>query len=187
MKNNMPTQPENWLNEHGDFLYRYAFSQFQDADQAADLVQETLLGAWRNYHNFQGDSSERTWLMGIMKHKVLDLIRKRIKERSVFSTNIDPLDAYFHQNNAWKEQPQAWYEQPEEAASNEDLAKILHQCIRSLPQVQRDVFSLKEIQDESTQTICQSCDISTTNFHVLMHRARLALRVCLTKHWKEET
>lgn len=183
MKKNMPTQAENWLSEHGDFLYRYAYSQFQNEDQAADLVQETLLGAWRSYDNFKGDSSQRTWLMSIMKHKVLDLIRKRINERKVFSPMTDSLDAYFQQNNAWKEQPQPWYEQPEEAVSNQELAAILQQCIQSLPQVQRDIFSLKEIQDESTQSICQSCDISTTNFHVLMHRARLALRVCLSRRW----
>jgi len=187
MKNNMPMQAESWLTEYGDRLYHYAYRQTHDEEQAADLVQETLLGAWRSRDHFHGNSSESTWLIGIMKHKVLDLIRKNIKERSVFSSNTDPLDTYFQKNNSWKEPPQAWYDHPEKAMHNQQLAKALHECIRRLPQTQRDLFSMKELQGYSTQDICQSCNLSTTNFHVLMHRARLALRRCLTQCWGKES
>lgn len=72
----------DWLNEHGDYLYRFALARLRDPHQAEDAVQETMLAAIKS-NNFEGDSSARTWLTGILKHKIIDLQRKQIREQPV--------------------------------------------------------------------------------------------------------
>ena len=76
----MIDHPETWVNEYGDFLYRFALSRVKDPSVAEDLVQETFLAALRARENFKGRSAGRTWLIAILKHKIVDYIRKKIRE-----------------------------------------------------------------------------------------------------------
>jgi len=88
--------PKTWLNEHGDYLYRYAMSRLHDHETASDMLQETLLAGCRGYANFAGQSSIRTWLVGILKHKIIDLIRKEIRTRNLTEAiESDPTSVYF--------------------------------------------------------------------------------------------
>ncbi|MDX8395314.1 MAG: sigma-70 family RNA polymerase sigma factor [Mariprofundaceae bacterium] len=176
--------PDQWLNEHGDYLYRYAMSRLRNEEQAADMVQETLLAAWKGLKNFSGNSSLRTWLVGILKHKIIDLIRKEIRGRDLNdAVENDPTSAWFDPNGSWSEAPQAWQDDPESLFENEQFRQTLEKCISKLPAKQQDVFRLRELTGEDTDYICKTCDISPTHLHVLIHRARVALRLCLEHHW----
>lgn len=176
--------PQQWLTEHGDILYRYALARCKDSELASDLVQETLLSAWKNHQTFSGDSTVRTWLIGILKHKWIDYLRKEIRTRNYATLAEDDPTAWFdHNQGSWKEQPTQWHDNPENLCSNEQFLSILHTCVEHLPAKQALVFDMRELQGLSAQDVCKVCDISTTNLHVLLHRARLSLRSCLDTHW----
>lgn len=178
------TKGETWLSEHGDYLYRYALMRLRDDDLAHDSVQETLLAAWKANKDFRGDSSIRTWLVGILKHKITDQIRKQIRNRRLTEEiESDPTSSYFDRQGAWANPPQHWPDDPEHLLKDGQFKQVLMSCISKLPGVQREVFSLRELANEDSETICNACDISTTNLHVIMHRARMALRSCLENHW----
>ena len=176
--------PQTWLTDHGDYLYRYAMSRLHDSELAADMLQETLLAAWKGHKSFSGDSSVRTWLVGILKHKIIDHIRKEIRERKLSeAVESDPTTAMFNVDGSWVDAPQAWKENPEDLAENEQFRKILHDCIDRLPDKQRTVFTMRELAGDDTDTICNEAEITPTNLHVMIHRARLALRKCLEFKW----
>ncbi len=174
---------EAWVSAWGDFLFRYALSRVQDRDIAADLVQETFLAAWKGRHSFKGEASRKTWLTGILKHKITDHIRQQIRRRKLeMALDDDPVSPWFQDDHSWREPQQAWHDSPDRLAHDRDFRLTLESCLHRLPARQRFVFILREINGDSTEDVCKQCDISTTNLHVLMHRARLALRHCLQSH-----
>jgi len=178
------SNPELWLKDHGDYLYRYAMSRLHDSELSADMVQESLLAAWKGRENFAGNSSVRTWLTGILKHKIIDHIRKEIRDRKLAdAVESDPTSSLFNADGSWAEAPRAWQENPEELCKSEQFQKVLQKCIGKLPERQRTVFSMRELAGEDTETICNETDVSSTHLHVLIHRARLALRKCLELNW----
>jgi len=179
--------PHTWLNEHGDYLYRYAISRLHSEEQASDMLQETLLAGWKGHTGFSGQSSVRTWLVGILKHKIIDHIRKEIRERNLMTAvEADPTTPYFDTDGRWHEAPHAWHESPEALCSSSQFHDVLEQCMRKLPASQQAVFRMREISGEDTESVCKSCDITSTNLHVLLYRARMALRHCLQHHWFEQ-
>jgi len=176
--------PHTWLNEHGDYLYRYAMARLHDEEMASDMLQETLLAGWKGYAGFSGQSAIRTWLVGILKHKIIDHIRKEIRNRNlVEAVETDPTTAYFDNAGRWNEAPQAWHANPETLFSSDEFHKVLNRCVSKLPEKQQMVFRMRDITGDDAGTICDVCDISATNLHVLLHRARMALRPCLQHHW----
>lgn len=176
--------PEAWLEEHGDYLFRFSMSRLHNEELAADMVQETLLAAWKGREHFQGNSTVRTWLVGILKHKITDHIRHEIRNRNLAdAVENDPTSAYFDASGHWQTAPAAWNEDPEKTYRNDQFRMVLQQCIRKLPEKQQLVFRLRELTGEDTESICKTCDITPTHLHVLIHRARLALRKCLESNW----
>ncbi len=177
-------EAERWLDEHGDYLYRFAMSRLHDEQAAADLVQETLLAAWRGRDAFQGEASERTWLTGILKHKIIDHIRREIRARELDEgLGSDPTSAFFDASGHWAEHPAPWRDDPARLCEDAHFRDALARCLDGLPEKQALAFRLRELGGEDTQAICKALDVTPTNFHVLMHRARLALRKCLEIHW----
>lgn len=178
------SNPELWLKDHGDYLYRYAMSQLHHEELAADMVQETLLAAWKGWKNFAGNSSVKTWLVGILKHKIIDHIRKEVRGRKlVEAIESDPTSSMFNADGSWAEAPANWSGNPESLAKNAQFHQVLQTCIRKLPEKQQLVFNLRELVGEDTDAICKEADVSATNLHVLIHRARLSLRACLEHNW----
>ncbi|MDX8413774.1 MAG: sigma-70 family RNA polymerase sigma factor [Mariprofundales bacterium] len=179
----MVDSPQQWLQDHGDALYGYAMRQIGDRDMAADLVQETLLAGWRNRQSFNGLSKERTWLTGILRHKIIDKIRVLVRERDFAKkAEGDPTDPWFAPNGAWLEAPSAWRFEPTAELERKRLATQIEACIQKLPLRYRLVFQAREVAGEETEVICKRLELTATNFHVLMHRARLSLRKCLENH-----
>jgi len=180
----MEMNPQVWLDEYGDILYRFAMQRAQNPELAADLVQETLLSAWQSRESFSGKSTVRTWLIGILKHKWIDYLRKEIRQREYAELAVDDPTAWFDANNgAWKKPPQQWHDDPASLCQNEQFMQILKTCVNKLPRKQQLVFDMRELQGLDSGEICKICDVSPTNLHVLLHRARLALRQCLEINW----
>jgi len=181
---NQPDNPHTWLQEHGDYLYRYAMSRLHNEELAQDMLQETLLAGWKGFERFAGQSTIRTWLVGILKHKIIDHIRHEIRGRHLTeAVETDPTSAFFNANGSWSDAPNAWKDNPEDLCNSEDFHKILESCISKLPEKQQVVFSMRDIVGEDTPSVCKACDITSTHLHVLLHRARLSLRKCLELNW----
>jgi len=176
--------PEQWLTDYGDILYRFAMQRAQDSELAADLVQDTLLAAWKSKDSFAGNSTVRTWLIGILKHKWIDYLRKEIRQREQAElADGDPTAWFDTRSGKWNEKPTLWHEDPASLCQNNQFMSVLKGCTDNLPAKQQLTFEMRELQGLESDEICKVCDISPTNLHVLLHRARLGLRSCLDKHW----
>jgi RNA polymerase sigma-70 factor, ECF subfamily len=182
--------PEVWVDEYGDFLYRYALSRVKDPSTAEDLVQETFLAALKARRNFRGRSSARTWLIAILKHKIVDHIRKKVREQasdkieSLFDAAVyDSDDAIFNGRGDWKTPPAKWAVNPTKLYEQKEFIDILYRCLGELPERQAKVFMMREIDGLSTDEICKALNISATNSWVILYRARLLLRQCLEIKW----
>jgi RNA polymerase sigma-70 factor, ECF subfamily len=184
--------PEEWVSQHGDYLFRFAMVKLRDEHLAEDAVQETLLAALQGQKNFSGDSAERTWLVGILKHKIVDLIRKKVREPTL--VNVDePLEyaedevtgALFDDTGHWVTPCQDWGN-PDKVLEQKRFWKILTECLKRLPPQLAMLYSLREISGMDTEDICKDLNISPTNSWVMLHRARLGLKQCFEVHWLGE-
>lgn len=178
--------PHDWLNEHGDYLYRFALARLRDPHLAEDLVQETLLAAIQN-QSYEGKSAPRTWLTGILKHKIVDLIRKQSREERIqdISQNLadeDFTDEFFNESGHWTDKPAIWVSPDGELEQKQFLA-VLQACMDRLPKKLAGLFLMREILEEDNESICKELEISTTNAWVMLYRARMGLRQCLELHW----
>jgi len=185
ISNNPVETPEKWVDLYGNYLYRFALYRVYETSVAEDLVQETFLAALGSFKNFQYRSSIKTWLTGILKHKIIDHFRKQAKEQQLddIEPNMNKLEALFDQNGHWKIKPANWNADPQKLYDQKEFIEVLHNCLRELPKRQAGAFILREIVGENTKEICKILDVSTTNCWVLLHRARMYLRRCLEINW----
>ncbi len=170
---------QSWVEEYGDLLYRFALSRVYNETLAEDLVQSTYLAAIKGFKNFSGDSSPKTWLFGILKHKIIDHFRKK---KFISLDEIKDLDRVFHsffdEKGKWKKDPQLWNLTPERILEEKELKDILWECIRALPEKLQQIYILREIEGELTNYICDKFELSISNFGVIMHRLRHKLYDC---------
>ena len=162
------------------YLLRYAGLQLRDPHAAEDAVQETLLAALAGEASFGGRSNLRTWLTGILKHKIVDAIRKSSREAPAASE--DEFDALFDERGHWIEMPGAWAD-PEAALDQQRFFAVLEQCLKRLPDKIAQAFMMREHLGLDTGEICKELAVTPTHSWVLLYRARMALRECLTKEW----
>jgi RNA polymerase sigma-70 factor (TIGR02943 family) len=181
--------PHKWVASHADYLYSYALTRINDEEQARDLVQETFLAALEKVKQFEGRSSERTWLTAILKNKVIDVYRKK---SSAFAKRTDIAEAEHDQDDFFDPADGHWnpthWPQPFGIETNDPLMTkefngILQKCMQKLPALWLSVFTMKHMDDESTATICSELKVSDSNFWVIIHRTKLNLRSCLQKNW----
>lgn len=183
---------EKALTEQRPVLYRYALIQLKDSAVADDAVQETLLAALQNKTGFSGKSSLRTWLIGILKHKIADYCRKQDLEPISFelvvgpSTNLEEESEtdFFNDNGSWNGGPATctWAD-PEASMKQDEFWSIYETCQKALPANMANVFMLRELVGLETDEVCQETGISEANYWTTMHRARLRLRECLEIKW----
>lgn len=179
----MSGDPHRWLDLHGDALFRYAMLRLRDTMLAEDMVQETLLAAVQGYARYSGQSSERTWLIGILKHKIIDHLRKAQRETPLGDELADRLDDLFDEHGHWRIDIGAWGE-PERALEQGEFWRVFSACIEHLPRRQADAILLREIDGLDGEAICKELGIATTNnLWVILSRARLRLRQCLDANW----
>ena len=177
--------PEQWVDEYGDYLYRYALSRLRDASAAEDVVQETFLAAFKGAARFSGQSSEKTWLVGILKHKIVDFIRKASRERAYDDVTLaeDRVDDFFDRKGHWKAGPAEWTVNPRKAFEQREFWAVFEGCLGNLQDRLAAVFTLREIEGMSAEEICKELDITSTNLWVMLYRARNKLKDCLQENW----
>jgi RNA polymerase sigma-70 factor (TIGR02943 family) len=184
------SNPEQWVEEHGDSLFRHALARVGRQVVAEDLVQETFLAAWGSRNRFAGRSSERTWLVRILRHKIADYYRRQKPEVSLDDPEVFAV---------WEEQqfelgalggkhwnasaaPTAWKNARQSLEQSEFWITVNH-CTRKLPSQAAQVFLLREVDGWETGEICRTMKIKQSHLFVILHRARLALRRCLEANW----
>jgi RNA polymerase sigma-70 factor, ECF subfamily len=181
------------LSEHRTVLFRYALLQLQDNELADDAVQETLLAAWQTASSFQGKAGVRTWLIGILKHKIADSWRRLARE--VIIPDFDQIDnddgeaiedELFMSNGHWNSGPNTWKD-PEASFKQMEFWGIYETCQNNLPPKMARVFMLRELVGLEADEVCLETGLSDANYWVTMHRARLRLRECLEIHWFNES
>ncbi|MEA1785924.1 sigma-70 family RNA polymerase sigma factor [Arenibacter sp. GZD96] len=176
--------PNAWVDLYADYLFNYAVARVSDAEIAKDLVQETFFAGLRSAKNFEGNAAERTWLIAILKRKVIDHYRKinsnkgKAEVRLSYASNSDSDGDWLEEQVA---DPQSVLEN--DAIENEELGLAIQECISKLPKKQSMVFTMKTIQGIETDDICKELDINPSNLWVMIHRARTALMDCLNKNW----
>lgn len=176
--------PEDWLNDHGAALYHYALRHTRDAHRAEEAVQETLLAALQARERYQAVASVRTWLIGILKHKILDQFRHDARETTLDEPEIIEsfdFDDCFDATGHWA-QPVADWGDPESQLARNQFMNLLQRCIDALPERLGRLFYLREVLEEDSETICQDFSITPTNLWTMLYRARMGLRRCLDSH-----
>lgn len=183
------------MEEHGDHLFKFAYVRLRDQGLAEDMVQETFLAALKGAKAFEGRSAEKSWLIGILNHKILDHFRKASRETSF--TNLEFYqdeeserfipDGFF--KGGWIHEPDrnlgpmAWPNDPGSSLDSAAFWKSYQECASKLPRTIAAVFVLREMDGLESREICQTLNITESNLWVMLHRARMALRSCLEKNW----
>jgi len=177
------------LGQHRSYLMRYALLQLRDATAAEDAVQETLLAGVEGAARFSGKSSVKTWLTGILKHKIIDHVRRESREVPLNEdadgaerSDAEAVDALFVADGHWRTPPADWAN-PDRALENKKFLEVLEMCAKLMPARMARVFALREVMELSTEEICKELGITATNCWVILHRARLSLRECLETKW----
>lgn len=173
------------LDMHREPLLRYAAIHVRDRELAEDLVQDTLLSAIESAERFRGDSSARTWLISILKHKIIDHVRKAVRTPvgHVAADEIHDGGGFFDGKGRWSEErPRTWSD-PDRALEHAQFWDVFQACCNVLPLRTAQVFLLREVMGLSVEDICKDLGISASNCSVILHRARLRLRDCLERKW----
>jgi RNA polymerase sigma-70 factor (ECF subfamily) len=177
--------PARWIAEYRDFLIRYALQRVSDHGLAEDLAQETFLSAWNARHSFRGDCSERTWLTGVLRNKIVDHWRRNARRPLVLAGEFDQDAEDGGVSTPWIESrpDERDTNHPAAAAERAELLSLLDDAVNRLPGSMGRAFRMREIQGRSTEEITSSLNISKANLWVLIHRAKQALRNELQGAW----
>lgn len=173
-----------WVDRYADYLFNYAITRVNDTYMAEELVQETFIAGLKSMKNFKGEATERTWLVSILKRKIIDQYRKSNSKKGQAEVRMD-FSTTSEQDGDWLE------EQVEDTATlnaeshleNKELGLAIEICLEKLPIKQAEVFKQKTILEQETETICKEHNISASNLWVIIHRARVQLMQCLNEEW----
>jgi RNA polymerase sigma-70 factor (TIGR02943 family) len=189
---NNTLSPGGWVDNYADYLYSYAYSRVSDEEVARDLVQDTFLSALKAKDSYKGAASEKTWLVSILKRKIIDQYRRAaVRKESSFEESEAYKVAYGHYFTEDGFMPGDWHKAHAPREWNLDKSRIeqnefrrvLLACLGRLPKAWAAVFSMKHMDEESSENICKELNISASNFWVIIHRAKLQMRECLEKNW----
>lgn len=175
--------PDQWVDKYADYLYNYTIVRVDDPVMAQDLISETFLAALRSKNNFKGEATERTWLISILKRKIIDYYRKTNSRKGKAEVHISYRDEA--DEGDWLEENAAdpYDRTAEDVMENEELGMAILECLDKLPEKQAAIFKLKTIADYDTEAICKEYNITPSNLWVIIHRARKAMVACLEKNW----
>jgi RNA polymerase sigma-70 factor (ECF subfamily) len=183
------SDPAAWVDLHGDGLYRYALLRVRDRELAEELVQETFLAALRGRAQFAGRSSERTWLIGILRRKVADHFRSA--GRSGLAPGDDMPDGssqqWFDRNGHWRDPVLRWPGDAARTLEKREFWDVLDGCLSKLSHSLLAAFCLRELEGIESAEICKILNVTASNLWTQLHRARMLLRVCLERNWFART
>jgi RNA polymerase sigma-70 factor (ECF subfamily) len=182
----MTVELHSQLEQMRPALLRFASLQLRNDAQAEDVVQDTLIAVLEKPDRFAGQSSLRTYVTGILKHKIIDLIRAGRRTRQIETyddqSEADAIDALFAADGHTRERPRAWGD-PDATLEQKDFFRVMEICLEKLPAKTARVFMMREWLDLDTDEICKELALSTSNVWVILYRARMRLRECLDLNW----
>jgi RNA polymerase sigma-70 factor (TIGR02943 family) len=187
------SNPERWMEEYGDYLFKFALIRLRDETKAEDAVQETFLAALKGGTSFAGKSAEKSWLVGILKNKIYDYYRKASRETAFTDLHFyddEERERFVNDGigqGAWIHElgPQEW----QRAGESLDQEKFWHAyraCAGKLPEKIATVFNMREVDGLASKEVCALLNITESNLWVMLHRARMSLRQCLETNWFEK-
>lgn len=176
--------PNKWIDLYVDYLFNYTISRVNNRDIAQDLVQETFLAGLKSMNNYKGEATERTWLISILKRKIIDYYRKINSNKGkaevrITSKNDSETEGDWLQNRV----ADPFDKTAEDNLQNEELGDAIYNCLSKLPKKQADIFRMKTIEGIETEDICNELEITPSNLWVIIHRARKAMALCLKENW----
>lgn len=175
-------EPDQWVDHYGDLMYRYALSRVSDPATAQDLVQEALVAAVQSFKRFKGQSSIKTWLVAILKRKVVDHYRRSSTRQA--TVDIDSVvERQFDERGHWRARPNEWIVNPDAVYEQKEFMDVLYSCLSKMPDRLAEIFMLREFEGSKTKTICDQLNISESNSWVMLYRARMHLRACMEENW----
>jgi RNA polymerase sigma-70 factor (ECF subfamily) len=176
--------PNKWIDLYSDYLFNYTISRVSDRVIAQDLVQDTFFAGLKSMKNFKGEASERTWLISILKRKIIDHYRKTNSKKGKAEVRIS-YNSDTESEGDWLEERVAdpFDKTAEDTMQNSELGDAIHECLEKLPKKQADIFKMKTILGYETEVICNELNITASNLWVIIHRARTAMASCLEKNW----
>lgn len=179
--------PDLWNVGHRDALLRFALQRVKDYGAAEDLVQETFLSAWHGRHHFRGDCSERTWLTGILRNKVIDHYRRNSRRPAVLATDLETHESQGEGKLSWIDRQPDLQDRylPGAATERREFMTDLECAINRLPAKMGEAFRMRELQGRSTEEITRELKISKANLWVLIHRAKQTLGESLADQWAD--
>lgn len=180
---NHQINPNTWIDLYSDYLYNYTITRVSDKEVAQDLVQDTFLAGLKSMKNFKGEASERTWLISILKRKIIDHYRKINSNKGKAEVRINYKDD--ETEGDWLEERVAdpYDKTAEDTMQNSELGEAIYNCLDKLPKKQAEIFKMKTIQGFETEVICNELNITASNLWVIIHRARTAMASCLEENW----
>lgn len=178
------------LAEHRRFLLRLAVLQLGSTADADDVVQETFAAAIAGRAAFSGQVPVRAWLVGILRHKIVDAIRQRARYLAIDPTAEDEagdaeFDGMFTADASWRPEALAGGACPEAAMVRQQLLELLELCLEKLPPNTARVFLMREFLAFDFAEIAVELSLSEGNLRVLLYRARMRLRDCVSRGWGE--
>lgn len=175
--------PTKWVDKYSDYLFNYTIVRVNDRELANDIISETFLAGLKSMKNFKGEATERTWLISILKRKIIDYYRRINSNKGKAEVRIH----YSDEDNEgdWLEEQAAdrFELNAEDQMENEELGLAIMECMNQLNEKQARIFKMKTIEGFDTETICNEFDITPSNLWVIIHRARVTLAECLEKNW----
>ena len=181
-----PETISEWVDRYGSYLYRFALVRVSSPQVAEDLVQETFLAAVKGWDGFEKRASGKTWLTSILKHKIIDFIRKEVRETASdhIDAVVDTAETLFSPKGEWALAPRRWQIDPGRILEQKEFFSQLQKCLENLPKRMARAFVLREMDGLSTAEICKVMGVSESNSWVILYRARMALRKCLETRWE---
>ncbi|MFL1895715.1 sigma-70 family RNA polymerase sigma factor [Aquimarina sp. 2-A2] len=183
----MPTNvidPNTWVDKYSNYLFNYTIGRVNNREIAQDLVQETFFAGLKSMKNFKGEASERTWLVAILKRKIIDHYRKSNSKKGKAEVRMQQIGDTETEGDWLEEKVADPFElNAESEIENKELGKAIYQCLDKLPEKHADIFRLKTIQGFDTEAICNEYNITASNLWVIIHRARTAMASCLENNW----
>lgn len=177
--------PQTWVEEYGQYLYRYALSRLRDPAAADDVVQETFLAGVKGLHRFDGRSDVKYWLRGILHNKIVDYIRKAVRETPVEDPEQyqQPDTALMKYSGIPTRTPKPWPFDLHESFDRQEFWEIFNMCLSKLKGPLQQAFTLKELEGVKTEEICKALNVTPNNLWVMIYRARNQLKKCLEHNW----
>jgi len=175
--------PNKWVDLYSDYLFNFTIVRVSDVEIAKDLISETFLAGLKSKDNFKGEASERTWLISILKRKIIDHYRKINSKKGKAEVRMSYNDE--ESEGDWLEErvSDPFDRTAEDTMENEELGLAILNCLGTLNEKQATIFKMKTIDNFDTEAICNEYNITASNLWVIIHRARKAMADCLEKTW----